>query len=252
MMKILNKMNMLLIWIVCLLFASAIRAQDSRTSLSQNRGSDNYSRIKSSITDARMEFKQRYQDCSNDTCRTHLIGEARNYIFSVLTDKIIPAWYGTPWDFNGISRVPRHGSIACGCFIVFTLQDAGFRIPTRIYQQSAEYIVKNLASPDNIKRFPNRAPMDKIVEWIRAEGRGLYVVGLDFHVGYIIYKNDKITFCHSSYYDPPLCVVNQELTEESPLRDSNYRVIGKVLDDGAVEKWINGEAFTLTYDYFKR
>lgn len=251
MVRMRNHSGLFFIWIICLLFTAATWAQDSRISLSERPGNDNYSRIKSSVTNTQRAFKQRYQNCSNDTCRKIVIREAKHYIFSALTDEIFPAWYGTPWAFNGTSRVPRQGSIACGSFVIFTLQDAGFRIPTRMYRQPAEYIIKNLASPANIKRFPNRAPMDKIVKWIQTKGEGLYIVGLDIHVGYIIYKNNKITFCHSSYYNPPQSVVNQALTEESPLTDSNYRVIGKILDDKAVEKWINGKAFTLVYDYFR-
>ena len=73
---------------------------------------------------------------------------------------------------------------------------------------------------------------------------------MDIHVGFIINQNDNITFCHSSYYDPPRRVVNQGLMEKSPLTDSGYRVIGKILDDQMIEKWISEESFPVTYDYF--
>ncbi len=242
--------NLLLIGVFGFLFAPAIRAKDSPVSVSQNPGAHSYSQIKSSIARAQRNFKQRYNNCNSNPCRENIVNKARHYIFSVLTDKIFPAWYGTKWSFNGTSRVPGQERIACGSFVVFTLQDAGFKIATRMYRQPAENIIKNLASPDNIRRFPNRAPMEKIIRWIRSKGEGLYIVGLDIHVGFIIFKNNRITFCHSSYYDPPLSVVNQDLTERSPLKDSSYRVIGKILDDRAVEKWINGEAFSLIYDYF--
>ncbi len=217
----------------------------------QSSAEDNYGKIKASISRARANFQERFEKCTGDTCKTEIIQEARQYVFNMLTDSIFPAWYGTRWDFNGTTRVPGKGGIACGCFVIFTLQDAGFRIPSKMCQQPSENIIKNLARPGNIKRFSNSTPMDKIEAWIRKKGEGLYIVGLDIHVGFIIYKNDSITFCHSNYYSPPLSVVNQPLTEKSPLTDSQYRVIGKILDDKAIEKWIKGENFTQKYDYFK-
>lgn len=90
------------------------------------------------------------------------------------------------------------------------------------------------------------------MEWIRSRGEGLYIVGLDIHVGFIIYRDNKITFCHSSYYNPPLKVVSQDALDKSPLTDSKYRVIGKILDDKMIVKWITEESFPVTFDYFNQ
>ena len=103
----------------------------------------------------------------------------------------------------------------------------------------------------NIKRFSSSMGMQKITKWIRRQKEGLFIVGLDIHVGFIIFKNGKISICHSSYYDPPLKVVNENIKNHSPLTDSKYRVLGKILDNQMMKKWLNKKFFTLKYDYFR-
>jgi len=117
-------------------------------------------------------------------------------------------------------------------------------------RQPSEYIIKNLSDSMNIKRFWNRTPIENVDKWIRSKGEGLYIVGLDRHVGFIIFKDDKITFLHSSYYYPPLKVVNQNIMDKSPLADSKYRVVGKILDNQMIKKWIINESFVMTFNYF--
>ena len=224
---------------------TALTAQDA--SILQN----DYFKLKDSINVFKQQMNMRYEQCNSDSEKKEIVKKSSKYIFKILTDKIFPAWYGTSWDFNGVSREPGKGSIACGSFVVFTLQDAGFEIPTRMYQQPSENIIKNLTPSSNIKRFSNNTPMDKIIRWIKSKGEGLFIVGLDIHVGFMIFNNNKITFCHSSYYNPLLQVVNQEITSKSPLTDSKYRVIGKILTSQMIRKWLLGQTFGLKYDYFR-
>ena len=188
---------------------------------------------------------------NNDTMNPE-IKAVRDSLLSYMIDDCFPAWYGTRWSFNGMSKTPGQGEIACGYFVIHTLQQAGFKIPSKMAQQPSENIIKNLVGNQGIKRFYNNAPMEKIVDWIHDRGEGLYIVGLDIHVGYVIYYHNKITFCHSSYYNPPLAVVNQGIEEKSPLTDSQYRVIAQLFNEKMMKKWIKGEEFPLNYDYFKK
>ncbi len=200
----------------------------------------------------REEFRRRYADASTPEEQKQIVEEARQFLFNFLTDTIFPAWIGTPWSFNGNTREPKKGSVACGVLVVNTLRDAGFRIPVTMSRQPSENIIKNLVGTQSLRRFSNSAPMSRVQRWIVKNGEGIYLVGLDIHVGFIIYKNETISFFHSSYYNPPLCVVNQDISEKSPLTDSRYRVLGKLLTDEMVVKWIRGETFPLKYDYFRR
>ena len=47
--------------------------------------------------------------------------QASQLLFSNLADSVFPAWYGTKWDFNGHTNVPKEGLIACGYFVSTTL-----------------------------------------------------------------------------------------------------------------------------------
>ncbi len=205
-----------------------------------------YEQFKQYIQKRRVQFYQKYVQSSDSAEKEKIIEQSREYLFKVFVDSLLPYWYGTPWDFNGVTREPGKGSIACGSFVVFTLQDAGFKIPTKLLQLASEKIIKYLSQPEDIRRFPNSAPMQKIEQWLRQKGEGLYIVGLDCHVGFIINKNGKLSFCHSSYFNPPLMVVNQDFNEESPLTYSRYRVIGKIFSNEMMKNWLLGKPITLS------
>ena len=211
-----------------------------------------YSGIKSYVFTKQIDLKKSYLKTTSERDKKSIIKETQNFLFDILTEKILPPWLGTPWSFNGTTRTPGEGSIACGTFVVYILQDVGFKIPSKMARQPSENIIKNLIGTKDIKRFVNAASMEQVKNWIVESGEGLYIVGLDMHVGFMINKNNNITFFHSNYYNPPLRVVNQDLMETSPLTDSKYRVLGKILDEKMTEKWVIGDSFPLTYDYFNR
>ncbi len=211
-----------------------------------------YKQIKSTAILKMKEIKSQYQKSHSAEERNKLIQNSKEFLFTTLTDDIFPAWYGTPWDYNGTSRVPGKGEIACGTFVIYTLQDAGFLIPSNMAKQPSENIIKNLTASSAIKRFSNHPSMKDILKWIYTKEEGLFIVGMDFHVGYIIYNKNKITFCHSNYYKTNQKVIIQNTTEKSPLTDSKYVVIGKILTDEMIIKWMFGQSFPVKYDYFSR
>jgi len=46
--------------------------------------------------------------------------------------------------------------------------------------------------------------------------------------------------------------MSQPLLEKSPLADSRYRVIGKLLGDEMIRRWLLGESFPVQYRYRPR
>ncbi|WP_298539465.1 hypothetical protein [uncultured Aquimarina sp.] len=176
---------------------------------------------------------------ANAAEKDSIITTTRVYIFKTLVDTIFPYWYGTPWDFNGHTKIPGEGKIACGYFVTTTLQDIGFNIPRYKWAQSAsEVFIKKLAK-QQIKRFTNK-PLTTIEDFLLNSGDGLYLVGLDDHTGFISVDNKKTRFIHASYYKPEIGVMAEALDSENPLKYSKYRVIGKLLSDTMVRNWING------------
>ncbi|MCK5148361.1 hypothetical protein KAR48_16510 [bacterium] len=235
-----------LVFFIILVWFNPVLAQD--IAILRN----NYMQIKADIERCKDRNDFKYFQSPSEDAKTTVLKLCSEYLFKTLCDSIFPAWYGTAWNFNGISRTPGTGGMACGSFVIITLRDAGFNIPMKMLRQPSENIIKNLTSPSNIKRFSGAASGDNLRAWVQNEGEGLYIVGLNIHVGFIINRNGHITFCHSSYYNPPLSVVNQSATEQSPLTEPGYKVIGKILTKEMLEKWLTGGEFALEYDYFRQ
>jgi hypothetical protein len=170
-----------------------------------------------------------------------IIREARACVLRSLTNELLPEWYGTPWDFNGTTRLPGQGMIACGYFVTTVLRDAGFHIPRiRWAQLAAEPMIRRIAP--KAKRF-HETEVSTVEAWLRAQGDGLYVIGLDNHVGFITVQQGKAQFVHSNYYQREIGVMSEPLQGKNPFAHSHYRVIGKLLDDAMITKWIQGASF---------
>ena len=195
-----------------------------------------YQRNIRGLAEQRAAFSRKLN--SDSTARTALLDSARTILFSALADKLLPAWYGTPWDFNGMSRVPGEGSIACGYFVNTVLMDAGFNLPRiRWSQLAAEPVILKLAP--EAARFREK-PVSVVEIWLNTQGDGLYTVGLDNHVGFIIRRNGVARFVHSNYYQRDIGVMAEPLDGNNPFAHSHYRIIGKLLDDEMMEAWLQG------------
>ena len=198
-----------------------------------------YSQLKKDIKEKQMSFKKAYRSSTN---KDSILTSAREYLFNTATQQIFPSWYGTPWDFNGISQNPKEGKIACGYFVTNTLIDLGFKLPRYKWAQSIgeDYIVK--LAPNDIQRFSGD-DINTVKKALTKSGDGLYLVGLDNHVGYLVVEQDTFRFVHSNYYQPEIGVMSEEIDSGSPISDSEYRVIGKLFSDKMVENWIIGYAY---------
>jgi hypothetical protein len=218
----------IIIFFLCLC-SSAIQGQSV---------SHQYSDLKSRIELKQQEFGKLWAAAS-DTTKGSLIISAREYLLTTIIDSIFVLWYGTPWDFYGATTTPRQGKIACGYFITAVLSDAGLRIPRKKWAEVASEIMIKSATAD-IKRFSKR-PVEEVETYIHKQGQGLYIVGLDCHVGFIVNYKGEIRFVHSNYYHPEIGVMPEKIKGENPLDDSKYRIVGKILDNRMVKKWICGE-----------
>lgn len=195
-----------------------------------------YSELKTETINKRDEFRERYTGCKGNRLKQDsVLKEAQAYLLNT-ADHFFKAWYNTPWTFEGHTQTPREGSIACGYFVTTTLRDMGFNIPRiKWAQQASEPVIIKMTS--DIRRFQNK-PIGDIVKYIKEKGEGLYVVGLDCHVGYIYYKNKNMSFVHANYYKPKIGVMSEPLVGRNPLNDSKYRIIGKIFDTDMVRNWI--------------
>jgi hypothetical protein len=158
---------------------------------------------------------------------------------NAVTNTIAPAWLGTKWDFNGITEVPKQGKIACGYFVTTVLRDAGLPIArVKLAQCASEEMVTTLVQDKYVKRFSNIA-MDSFMAYLKLNGFGLYVIGLDNHTGFIFNDGLDIWFLHSSIVGTR-DVQKEKAVGSTILKNSKYRIIGKIsADENVLEKWLD-------------
>src|SRR5690554_4201303 len=206
----------------------------------QNKGNE-YSLLVQEILLKREEFKSKY--VNSDTAeKVSTLNEARIFLDRVISKDIFPYWYGTNWDYNGTTRIPKEGKIACGYFVTNILTDVGFNIPRIKWAQSASEVFIVKLAHGNIKRFTNR-PINEIEKYLQISGNGVYLVGLDMHVGFLVVESTNISFIHSNYYQPKIGVMSEKINSRNPLNDSNYRIIGKLMTDEMIVKWLFNQAY---------
>jgi len=200
----------------------------------------NYKDALAKLEAERVRLALRFQHASPEQ-QTALIVEARTTVTRSIYDDLFSAWYGTPWDFNGTSQVPQHGKIACGYFVSTILRDAGWKVErVRLAQQASENIILSLTTDPFVKRF-RRVAIGDFVNAVKQSGPGIYIVGLDIHVGFIVNTDREVYFVHSSYVDP-YTVIKERAIESRILAGSNYRVLGNVLaDDLFITNWLLGK-----------
>jgi hypothetical protein len=168
------------------------------------------------------------------------IQQARKYVLKRLSKDLFPQWYGTGWDFNGITQVPQKGQIACGYFVSTLLRDVGFRVErARMAQQASLYIIRSL-SPSEHRKDWSRITTAEFARRVGELPQGLYVVGLDIHTGFVLHDEEDVWFVHSSYGDPSV-VVKEKAAESAILAQSNRFVLGRVDNDWLMKKWLKGE-----------
>lgn len=167
---------------------------------------------------------------------------ARRVLVDALRDDVLPAWNGTRWAMNGTSQTPREGSIACGYFVSTTLMHAGFVVErARLGQQAATYITRSLVTTEPIWQTSDQ-PIDAFVQRLRKGGDGIYLVGLDNHVGFVIVEGDETWFHHAG---PGEAGVRREPARTASfLSTSRYRQTAKLFDDALLEKWLRGSAIS--------
>lgn len=167
--------------------------------------------------------------------------KARTTLLDYLENSAFPAWKGTTWNFYGTSTTPREGTIACGYYVTTVLQQAGFKLErVRLAQQASAYVVSTVARGTRVDwiRPPNNAAAVKEIH--ERFGDGLFVIGFDYHVGFLRLEGERAAFCHSSFIDPG------SVTCEDPVPAgafaSNTYVVADALNDTVLDDWLLGRA----------
>jgi hypothetical protein len=209
------------------------------------------SQQKDSIQVEYEHHKRRILEKRNDYCQKWIAAgpegkkkieqEAPQYFRKNLLENVIPCWYGTPWDFNGISDTPQDGLIACGYFVSTTLQHNGLKLNRyKLAQQHGFNVVKTLC--DSSQTFTT---ISALLKHVVALPEALYVIGLDNHVGFLSKEGENIYFIHSNYIIPS-AVVKEKAQLSAALFNSSIYMIGSLSSNNKlIRKWIKGESIQI-------
>lgn len=156
-------------------------------------------------------------------------------LYEALTNTIFTAWYGTPWDFNGISNTPGEGEIACGYFVSTTLKHAGFNLNRyKLAQQASKTITTAVCGKKHIK---TTTTIDATLAYFKGFTNELFIVGIDYHIGFIQVENSIPYFVHADFINDK--VVKEKAANSEAFKYATIYVIGQVTNnDELMRRWL--------------
>ncbi|MEO1857641.1 MAG: hypothetical protein ABGY95_09820 [Rubritalea sp.] len=198
---------------------------------------EQYEILKQDIAIRKSRLAKRYKTAKNDMERKAVLSESRDLLEMILPE-MMRCWLGTKWDFNGISETPGDGKIACGYFVNTVMRDAGFLLPRIKLSQQPSQTILGAFVPRSDMTIRTGMDYQAFHEMVQSKAPGIYIVGLDKHVGFIVHTGNTLHFIHSSG-SAPWCVVDESKENAVALQRSHYRVIGNVTAQShTLEKWL--------------
>lgn len=161
--------------------------------------------------------------------------EKSDYFFRLINNDIFSYWEGTPWNFYGTTRIPKSGNIACGYFVTTTLEDIGLKIDRiKLAECRSGDMIKVLCTDihtfkktENLEAFLKSQPKNSV-----------FIIGLDFHTGYIVKDSANSYFMHS-YYANNKGVIKEKVEDSPMLHSSSIFMIGSLTSNKKLlEQWV--------------
>lgn len=210
-----------------------------RVSKAEQADATGYEVLKSEAERWKARLSKRYQSAEGAARRE--VEHDAAVVLETLLPEMIRCWLGTPWAFEGTSDTPGEGEIACGYFVATVLRDAGFVVDRyKLAQQPSSKILHTFVPERACMLTVGEAWPDFAARMNRAD-RGVWLVGLDTHVGFLVTSGDGFRFLHSSG-SAPYQVVDEASADAAVLQRSSWRMTGRLLSDKAlIRKWLTGE-----------
>ena len=217
--------------------------------LAQNASAPDFDEVVDRIERHRQELAARYRRAPA-RARPALLGQARAFVVAAIVDEVFPAWMGTPWGLgrqSDASRPHQPGKVVgCSYFVTAVLENAGVELESRArFAQAPSLWIQRALLPygGQVHRFGSVEP-GQLRQRIAALGDGLYVIGLDYHVGFLVVKGAGVRIVHASYF-PPQAVVSEPVETSAAIagsRPKGYWVSPLFRDDRLVDLWLRGAA----------
>lgn len=166
-------------------------------------------------------------------------------ILELIMPEMMRCWLGTDYDFNGVAERPGKGKIACGYYVSTLIRDAGFKVNRyRLAQQASQNILRTFTARENCQLRVGEK-YDTYADWVETLEPGIYIIGLDTHVGFVVIEDDGMKFLHSSGIDKA-GVVEEPRDEALAIKWSRWRMLGHFsTDPEVIRMWLAGENVTV-------
>ncbi len=197
--------------------------------------------------------RQREELIKSNLEEDSLYQRAGQLFTNYLVNQIIPWWYGTKWAFEGHTNTPNDGQVACGYFVSTTLRHAGIQVNRyHLAQQHGTNEALTLQNDIPLKKYSNSGDYydgrEVVLDSLNQLQNGLYFVGLDYHVGYLLRQNGELFFLHSSYMDP-VAVVIEPIDQSEAFWSSERWVLADITHNKSLmKKWLNQEQVVVKRD----
>ena len=178
-----------------------------------------------------------------------VIKRARNFVVKSIVEDIFPVWMGTPWhmgeDDDALMPHQEGKRVSCSMFVTAVLQNIGLRLDSRLRwaQAPALYIQRSLAPKrKDLQRYFSIEPK-LLAQKLGRLDDGLYVIGLNCHVGFILVENGEARFVHSNYVEPEEGVTDEPVADSAAISNSQgtgYWVTPVFQDERLIRHWLNG------------
>lgn len=204
-----------------------------------------YPTVRNDIELLRADFQKQLNGGTNEDS---LLPGAGKALEDKIVNALLPHWYGTAWDFNGITDTPGVGQIACGYLVSTVLKHCGFNFNRyTLAQQSSWNEARTLQLSDEVKYI--KGDHEHFAEKFKeVYAEGFYLVGLDNHVGFILLRKGELLFIHSSYYPEPKVVI-EKIGASLPFQASRGYYIAEIsTNKKLLKKWITQEKVEIRKD----
>lgn len=208
-----------------------------------------FAATQAAIEAERVRLAGRYAGASTQAARAAVRAEARGYVYAAIVREIFPAWMGMPWGLGPNSTANRpHApgmTVACGYFVSGVLENAGLRVPRFKYAQAPALAVQRTLSEDVHRYFS--VPGEVLAAKIAALGEGLYIIGLNNHIGFVVVDAAGVHLVHASYTDGQV-VIDEPLATARAIansREKGYFVSPVLQDERTIDLWLRGAAVPL-------
>jgi len=204
-----------------------------------------YPARKESIQAKKQVFADEFSSCKNDEERAVVKERAKAFLSESLLSEIVPLWEGTAWTFDGYTRKPREGNIACGWFVQRVLEDLGFTLEKKrtkhpYFAQNWPKTMINGLDPDWAREIPAGENSGVLRDSIMSFPNGLYLTGfalyegdLGQHVGFLLKTAQDIYVIHS------LGSVKKTSAENNSYYSGSTSIyLARLFHDSVIEAWI--------------